>query len=244
MSFWLLQSLNGLAFGSVLFLLSVGLSLIFGLMRIPNLAHGGLFMMGAYVGYATLAAGGSFWLAALAGAAGAALFGALMEFYLLRRLAGQENAQVLATTGVTFVIADVVIVIWGGDPHSIDAPAMLRGATNVAGVFMPSYRLALIVFAVVLAAMLWFAIEKTRIGAMLRAGVDDWQMRVVWVFRSIVFLRACSCWVRHWRASAAFWRVPCCRPTRGWTWRCFRSRSSWSSWAAWAALQEPSSVAC
>jgi branched-chain amino acid transport system permease protein len=176
MAYWSLQAVNGLAFAGVLFLLSVGLSLIFGLMRIPNLSHGGLFMLGAYIGYAVQEAGGSFWMAALAGALGPAALGVVIERYLLRRLASNENAQVLATIGITFIISDSVIAMWGGDPHALAAPKLLSGAAEVAGLTVPLYRLALIAIAAALAVAIWLVVDRTRLGAMLRAGVDDRQM--------------------------------------------------------------------
>lgn len=176
MSFWLLQTLNGLAFGSLLFLLSAGFSLIFGLMRIPNLAHGGLFMLGAYIGVTVLALGANFWVAALASSVGVAALGGLIERGILRRLGANENAQVLATIGITFIIADVALGIWGGDPYTLSAPASLQQSIEVAGFIFPLYRIAIIVIALAVACLLWLVLEKTRIGAMLRAGVDDMQM--------------------------------------------------------------------
>ena len=176
MSFWLLQTLNSLAFGAVLFLLSSGFSLIFGLMRIPNLSHGGLFMLGAYIGVGVLAKGAGFWLAAIAGGICTALLGGLIERFLLRRLASNENAQVLATIGITFIIADFAVAVWGGDPHSLPPPPALQSSIAVAGFTFPAYRMAIIAAALVIAGVLWLTIEKTRVGAMLRAGVDDPQM--------------------------------------------------------------------
>ena len=176
MSFWLLHTLNGLAFGGLLFLLSAGFSLIFGLMRIPNLAHGALFMLGAYVGAAALQVGAGFWGGALAAGLAAALVGGVMERYLLRRLGANENAQVLATIGVSFIVADAMVAIWGGDPRTIPAPDYLRATVELAGVSFPLYRLAVVAIACLVAALLWLAIDRTRIGAVLRAGVDDPQM--------------------------------------------------------------------
>lgn len=176
MSFWLLQTLNGLAFGSLLFLLSAGFSLIFGLMRIPNLSHGGLFMLGAYIGVTVLAAGLNFWTAALVSAVGVAVLGGLIERGVLRRLGANENAQVLATIGITFIIADVAIGIWGGNPYSLAPPESLQQSIEVAGFIFPLYRIAIVVIALVIACLLWLVTDKTRIGAMLRAGVDDLQM--------------------------------------------------------------------
>src|SRR5262245_25437423 len=101
-----LLAVSSVAYGGLLLLLSAGFSLIFGLMRIPNLMHGSFFMLGAYLGVTILAGGYNFWLAALGAAAGVAVFGGLVERFLLRRLAGQELAQVLLTLGFSFIIAD------------------------------------------------------------------------------------------------------------------------------------------
>ncbi|HYX02602.1 MAG TPA: branched-chain amino acid ABC transporter permease [Reyranella sp.] len=172
MNLWLLAA-NSIAFGGLLFLLSAGFSLIFGLMRIPNLTHGSLFMLGAYFGVSLIAWGVGFWPAALAGGLGVAVLGGLIERLLLRRLPGAELAQVLVTLGLSFMIADLCLMQWGGDPISIETPASLRGASRVAGVAFPTYRLGVIVIAVVCAAALWAMLERTRLGAMIRAGVDD-----------------------------------------------------------------------
>ena len=172
MNLWLLAA-NSIAFGGLLFLLSAGFALIFGLMRIPNLTHGSLFMLGAYFGASLIAWGIGFWPAALAGGVGVAVLGGLIERLLLRRLPGAELAQVLVTLGLSFMIADACLMQWGGDPISIETPAVFRGASRVAGVAFPTYRLGIIVIAVVFAAALWAMLEWTRLGAMIRAGVDD-----------------------------------------------------------------------
>jgi len=172
MNLWLLAA-NSIAFGGLLFLLSAGFALIFGLMRIPNLTHGSLFMLGAYFGVSLIAWGVGFWPAALAGGVGVAVLGGLIERLLLRRLPGAELAQVLVTLGLSFMIADACLMQWGGDPISIATPAALQGASRLAGVAFPTYRLGVIVIAVVFAAALWVMLEWTRLGAMIRAGVDD-----------------------------------------------------------------------
>jgi branched-chain amino acid transport system permease protein len=172
MNLWLLAA-NSIAFGGLLFLLSAGFSLIFGLMRIPNLTHGSLFMLGAYFGVSLIGWGFGFWPAAIVGGLGVAAIGGLIEWLLLRRLPGAELAQVLVTLGLSFMIADACLMHWGGDPIAIDAPASLTGASRVAGVAFQTYRLAVIVIAVVFAAALWAMLERTRLGAMIRAGVDD-----------------------------------------------------------------------
>jgi branched-chain amino acid transport system permease protein len=169
----LLLAVNSIALGGLLFLLSAGFSLIFGLMRIPNLMHGSFFMLGAYLGTTFLAKGMNFWGAALASAAAMVVIGGLIERLLLRRLAGQELAQVLLTLGLSFIVADLCLMIWTGDPIQPPTPPELRGAVNAFGMFFPFYRLVIIAIAVVIAIALWVMIDWTRLGAMIRAGVDD-----------------------------------------------------------------------
>lgn len=188
MNLWLLLAGNSIAFGGLLFLLSAGFALIFGLMRIPNLTHGSLFMLGAYFAVSLIAMGLGFWPAALIAAFGVAAFGGLIERLLLRRLSGNELAQVLVTLGLSFMIADVCLMTWGGDPISIETPPGLRGASHIAGFSFPTYRLGVIVVAVLCAAALWGVLDKTRLGAMIRAGVDDPQIaRVVGIRVSRLF---------------------------------------------------------
>src|ERR1700739_3112874 len=153
MNLWILLGGNSIAFGGLLFLLSAGFSLIFGLMRIPNLTHGSMFMLGAYFG-TTLLSGAlgvrfGFWLAALICAPEVALLGALMERLLLRRLAGQQLAQVLVTLGVSFMVADLCLMGWGGDPISVAAPPELNGFVRFGTAVFPRYRLAVIAIAVI-----------------------------------------------------------------------------------------------
>src|SRR3954464_14572351 len=124
-------------------------------MRIPNLTHGSMFMLGAYFGVSLIAAGTGFWLAALGAGLGVALFGAVIERFVLRRLVGAELAQVLVTLGLSFMVADVCLMVWTGDPIRIDTPPALRGATAIGGLGFPTYRLAVSVVAVVFAAVLW-----------------------------------------------------------------------------------------
>ena len=173
MSLWLTLAVNSIALGGLLFLLSSGFSLIFGLMRIPNLMHGSFFMLGAYFGVSFLAKGMNFWLAALLSAVAMAVIGAVVERFLLRRLAGQELAQVLLTLGLSFIVADLCLMIWTGDPWQPSPPPDLRGALRFAGLFFPIYRLAIVLIAVVVAIALWLLVDWTRLGAMIRAGVDD-----------------------------------------------------------------------
>jgi branched-chain amino acid transport system permease protein len=174
--FWIIQTLNSVAFGGLLFLLSSGFSLIFGLMRIPNLAHGAFFMLGAYFGYTLLRLNLHFWLAAIAGGLGVGLLGILMERFILRKLAGNEQGQVLVTLGISFIIADICLLIWTGDPMPLPAPQSLRPPLRVGGFAFPTYRLVVLAIALVAALALYLLMERTRLGAMIRAGVDDMEM--------------------------------------------------------------------
>ena len=173
MSLWLLLAVNSITLGGLLFLLSAGFSLIFGLMRIPNLTHGSFFMLGAYLATSLIARGVDFWTAAILSGLGVALFGGIVERFVLRRLPGAELAQVLVTLGLSFMVADVCLMVWTGDPIRIATPPALRGATAALGLSFPTYRLAISLIAVVFAVALWALLDRTRLGAMIRAGVDD-----------------------------------------------------------------------
>ena len=193
MNLTLVLAVNSITLGGLLFLLSSGFSLIFGLMRIPNLTHGSLFMLGAYIG-ASLVVWYKldFWLAAIVSALLVAAFGGLIERLLLRRLAGNSLAQVLVTLGIAFMIADACLMAFTGDPITVPTPPGLVGAVRGFGLIFPIYRLVVILIAVVIAVVLWLLLDRTRLGAMIRAGVDDPDMaRVVgipvpWLF-TIVF---------------------------------------------------------
>jgi branched-chain amino acid transport system permease protein len=174
--FWIVQTLNSVAYGGMLFLLSSGFSLIFGLMRIPNLAHGAFFMLGAYFGFSALQFGFHFWLAAILGGLGVGLLGIVVERVILRQLAGNEQGQVLVTLGISFIIADVCLLVWTGDPMPLPAPESLRPPLRFAGFAFPTYRLVVLAIALVAAVALYLLMERTRLGAMIRAGVDDMEM--------------------------------------------------------------------
>jgi len=176
MEFWITQAFNGISYGALLFLLASGLSLIFGVMRIVNLAHGSYFLLGGYVGLTIVRATGSFPLAILAGAAAIGLLGLLMERFFLRRLEGQVLAQVLLTMGFALVFQDLAMLIWGGDTESIPVPPLLGGSLRAGVLAFPVYRLFLVGVAAAVGGALWFFQERTRAGAMIRAAVDDGEM--------------------------------------------------------------------
>jgi branched-chain amino acid transport system permease protein len=176
--FWIVQTLNSLAFGGLLFLLASGFSLIFGLMRVANLTHGAFFMLGAYLGANILRSveGANLWEAALIAGIAVGLVGGLLERLVLRRLTGNPLGQVLVTLGLSFIIADACLMIWGGDPIPVPTPPALWRPLLLAGFAFPSYRLVVVLIAIASAIGLYFMLDKTRLGAMIRAGVDDMQM--------------------------------------------------------------------
>jgi len=194
--YWIIQTLNSLALGGLLFLLAAGFSLIFGLMRIANLMHGSLYMLGAYVGVTVLKYVPNLWLAALIGGLLIAAFGGLIERFILRALAGNTLGQVLVTLGISFIVADLCLIVWGGDPIPVPTPPALQRPIVVGGVAFPTYRLVVLVIAVVTALALYLLMDRTRIGAMIRAGVDDMQMAravgipVSWLFTAVFCLGA------------------------------------------------------
>jgi branched-chain amino acid transport system permease protein len=173
--FWL-QLLNGLTFAALLFLVSSGFTLIFGLMRIVNLAQGSLYLLGGYVGLSTIRATGSFWLALPAAAVAMGVLGLVVERGLLRAVRGRPMSEILLTVGLSFIAADVALAVWGGDPVTLDVPGGLTARTGLLGVTYPVYRLFVIALGIAIAAGLWLLLERTRIGAMVRAGVDDREM--------------------------------------------------------------------
>src|SRR5215831_20626921 len=164
---------NSLALGGLLFLLSSGFSLIFGLMRIPNLMHGSFFMLGAYFGVSLIGWGTNLWLAAVLSGLAVAALGGVIERFLLRRLEGQVLPQVLLTLGFAFIVADICLMVWTGDPWQPPTPPHLQGAVRAFGIFFPIYRLVIVGVAVAVAIALWVLVDWTRLGAMIRAGVDD-----------------------------------------------------------------------
>ncbi|MFG1427398.1 branched-chain amino acid ABC transporter permease [Roseixanthobacter glucoisosaccharinicivorans] len=167
------QLLNGLTFAALLFIVASGFTLIFGLLRIVNLAHGALYLLGGYAGYAAASASGNFFLGILAAMAVVAATGLVLDQGLLRFVRGYELRQVLLTLGVAFILNDMTLVIFGGDTYTVPAPQFLRGAVRFAGLFYPKYRLFVLALGILIFVALWLLLNKTRLGALIRAGVDD-----------------------------------------------------------------------
>src|SRR6266545_4879087 len=172
------QSLNGLQFGLLLFLLAAGLTLVFGIMDFVNLAHGSLYMMGAYFAATFVAWTNSFVLGILLALGATLLLGIALEFIALRHLYGRDHLdQVLATFGLILFFNDAVRLIWGPAGLSLPLPAWLTVPVQIVpGVFYPAYRLSIIVVALAVAALLYIVVMRTRIGMLIRAGASNREM--------------------------------------------------------------------
>jgi branched-chain amino acid transport system permease protein len=172
----LLTTFNGMSFAGLLFLVASGFTLIFSLMGVLNLAHGTFYLWGGYLGLVTLAATGSWVLALLAGALGVALGGGVLERLVFRRVRGLELPEVLLSVGISLVLADLALAQFGGDSLTIAPPAALQGSVVLGDLVVPRFRLAVIVAAVLVMAGLALLLRRTRVGAVIRAGVDDEEM--------------------------------------------------------------------
>jgi len=172
------QALNGLQFGLMLFLLAAGLTLVFGIMDMVNLAHGSLYMVGAYLVATLNLATGSFWLALVLGVAATATLGMLLETTVLRRLYQRDHVtQVLATFGILLMCNEAVRMIWGAQPLMLNPPVALAGPVELFdGFTYPAYRLLIIGVGLAAAALLYFLVVHTRLGMQVRAGASNREM--------------------------------------------------------------------
>ena len=170
--------LNGLTLSSLYFIVASGFTLVFGLMRNVNLAHGSLYLLGGYLGYFTAGYSGSFVLALAAGFAGAALVGLAMQVGIFRFMQGQDLRQTMVTIGLSIVFADLMIWAIGAQVHQMDAPAWLDGPLRGIPLInaYSKYRMSLLPIGIVIGVLLWLFLNRTRVGMMIRAGVDDRQM--------------------------------------------------------------------
>ena len=171
LSLFVVQMLNGLQLGVLLFMLSAGLTLVFGIMNFVNLAHGSLYMMGAYFAAAAYVRSDSFIVAALVGIAGSAALGFAMERIVASRLYARDHLdQVLATFGLILFFNELARTIWGASPYYMNVPSALSGAVNLLGISYPAYRFAIIVVGLLVALGCYLLINKTRVGMLIRAG--------------------------------------------------------------------------
>ncbi len=176
MQFWIVQTINGVAYGMLLFLLATGLSLILGMMGIANMAHGAFYLIASYVGYSVARSTGNFFLALLAGALTGLAIGFVTERLFLRKLLGRIYSQVLVALGIALIIADASLVIWHGDPVTVRPPAFLARSLDLWIMRFPAYRAFIIACGLLIWAGLNLVVERTRLGAVIRAAVDNREM--------------------------------------------------------------------
>ena len=172
------QLLNGVQYGLVLFLVASGLTLVFGILGVINLAHGAFYMLGAYLAYWIAAATGSFWLALAGGVVIAFILGLLLENVFIQRMYGRDHlAQVLLSFGMILVIDEIRQILFGKDVHSVAPPAWLSGSIQLTDVLSyPVYRLALCGFCLMMAIAIFYVIQRTRLGMVIRAGAENREM--------------------------------------------------------------------
>ncbi len=173
MSFFLTQLLNSISYGALLFMIASGFSLIFGLMKIVNLVHVAYFTAGGYVGYWIYGLTGSFILAVLGSAAAICILGAFVFKFLLYRLQGNPQRQVLLCLGLIFVFDDALMAIFGGYPKILETPSFMAGTLNIGGALFPVSRMFVLLVGIIVMLVLEFLVHRTKVGAMVRSGVDD-----------------------------------------------------------------------
>lgn len=171
---FLLTTLNGITLAALYFVVASGFTLVFGLMKNVNLAHGSLYLLGAYVGYIVGDKSGSWLLAVAAGFAAAALVGLVLQVAVFRHMQGEDLRQTLVTIGLSIIIADLCLWIFGAEVHQFDPPRVIYGGIALPIVDRyPTYRLVLLALSIVIGVALWLFLRRTRVGMMIRAGVDD-----------------------------------------------------------------------
>ncbi len=185
MKLFILTFMNGLTLAALYFLVASGFTLVFGLMRNVNLAHGSLYLLGAYLGWTAADATGSWYLGVAVGFLSMAVAGVLLQRFVFQWMEGQDLRQTLVTIGISIVLADLMLAVWSGNTYQFSPPAWLFGATELPYVLgyrssgeavylkYPTYRIALLISAIVIGVALWLFLNRTRVGMMIRAGVDD-----------------------------------------------------------------------
>jgi branched-chain amino acid transport system permease protein len=174
----LVTGLNGLSYAFILFMLAAGFSLTFGVMGVLNLAHGALYMFGAYVGLQIIDSLGAFWLAVVVAAICLAVIGFGLYSFFLKRLYNKIPEQAVLTIGISYMVANVVLWIWGPRAQIARTPEWLQGAISVGELSFPVYRLFICVVGLVILGLLWWLQDRTRAGAIIRAGMDNKEMTV------------------------------------------------------------------
>jgi branched-chain amino acid transport system permease protein len=171
-----LEVLNGIVLGVIYALVAAGLTLIFGMLDIPNFAHGAFYALGAYVAYSVMTHAG-FPLALVGAPLAVGILGLVVDALFIRRLARAGHTyQILFTLGVVLIVQEGIVLIWGADPTSVDVPTALQGGIALGPISFPYYRVFLVGVAAVLIAAVWLGLEKTKLGAIIRAGIEDSEM--------------------------------------------------------------------
>jgi branched-chain amino acid transport system permease protein len=173
---WAIRLLNGVTYGGLLFLLASGFTLGLGIMKIVNIAHGAIYLLTAYVAWSVFQDTHSFLLMIVVCSLVGGLLALVLYAGLLQRLHQQPLAQILVTMGVTLIIAELGVIWWGGYPRTVARPGSLAGTIHLGGVAYPSYRLFMLAAAIFVGLLLWVLLERTRVGALVRASVDDEEM--------------------------------------------------------------------
>lgn len=171
---FLAQLLNGIGNGMVYFLIAVGLTVIFGIMDFVNFAHGAFYLFGAYLVFAGVQVSGSFWVALVLAPIVVGLASLALERLVLQHAYGLEHTyQIILTLGVSLIATEVVIILWGASPRNVSVPDLLSGRLNLAVIEYPNYRIFVIGVAAVLAFLIWYGLERTKFGAIVRAGTES-----------------------------------------------------------------------
>lgn len=173
---YLMVILNGLTMAGYLFIMAIGLNLSFGLMRICNMNHGTFYLLGGFIGWSVVKATGNWWLGLIAVAAAVGLIAFLEEFLLLRRARGKTTVETLITLSLSIIGTDLIIAIWTGKTRQIDIPDFAKGIYRVGNYFFPKFNVLIILFAVAIGFIFWLIYQKTKIGMILRAGVDNFEI--------------------------------------------------------------------
>ena len=173
---YLMVILNGLTMAGYLFIMAIGLNMSFGLMRICNMNHGTFYLLGGFIGWSVVKATGVWWLGLGAAALAVGLIAFLEEFLLLRRARGKTTMETLITLSLSIIGTDLIIAIWTGKTRQIDIPDFAKGIFKVGKYFFPKFNVFIIVFAAVIGLVFWLIYRKTKVGMILRAGVDNFEI--------------------------------------------------------------------
>jgi len=172
-----IQLLNGVVQGMIYALVAAGLTLIFGMLDIPNFAHGAFYALGAYVAFTLISSTGNFWLAIAVVPLVVAALGLVVDALAMRRLARAGHVyQILFTLGLVLIVQETIVLLWGADPISANVPRALEGGVPLGAVSFPYYRLFLVVATALVIVAVWIGLERTKYGAIIRAGIDDPEM--------------------------------------------------------------------